>query len=205
MKRIDKLILGLIFGSSFPILLFLIAVTIWFYFFQNSNVFYFVFAGLLTGLFIDLIYLKRLIKNGFDLPNWVLIGLYLFYSICIYGLFMGFPVFNLIMGMIAGYYFGKRILYKNISLIESKPIIRQVSFFTSLIMLLICISSGFIANIDNGVGKDLQLMFRLQFEITKAMIWEIILIGGLVLIIAQYFLTKTILIKTIKNNKTNAR
>jgi hypothetical protein len=203
MKRLDKLIFGIMIGSAFPIFLFMIALAIWFYFFQNANVLYFVFVGLSTGLLFDLIFLKRLVENKYNLPSWMIIGIYALYNICIFGFFMGFPVFNLSMGMIAGYYFGKRLRYNNISFVESKLIIIRVSIFTSLIMLFICIASAFIANIGEGVGKDLQHMFRLNFEVTRTMIWGIILIGGMSLIISQFFLTKFTMIKTIKYKNIN--
>lgn len=205
MNRIDKLILGLIFGSVFPIFSFLIAVIIWFNYFGNENVIYFVVVGLLIGLFIDIIILKKLINNGFNTSIWILICIYLFYNIGMYGLFMGFPVFNLIMGVIAGYYFGKKIIYNSIPLIERAAIIKRVASFTGCIMLLICIASGLIAMIDKYTGKDLQMIFGLQFEVSKTMIMGIILIGGLTLVIVQYFLTKAVMTKTIKHNEPNTR
>jgi hypothetical protein len=199
MKRsVDDLIFGLILGSLFPAFFFLACLVLWFYLFQTVNPLYFVLPGLFTGLLIDLIFLKRLILTRYELPVWILICTYLFCNVVVYGLFMGFPVFNLLMGIIAGYYFGKRVRYKNLSLAESKPIIRQVSFFTSSIMFLICIASGYIATLGDGVGRDLEHMFRLNFEVTKAMIWAIIWIGGLMVIIAEFYLTKVTMIKTIK-------
>jgi len=57
-------------------------------------------------------------------------------------------------------------------------------------MTLICISSALIALAGNGVGKDLQMMFGLNFEVTKPMIVTIALIGGGTLISSQYYLTK---------------
>ena len=201
MQRIDKIMLGILFGSSFPIL----AVLIWFSYSKDENiVLYFVSAGLLFGLFIDILILKKLINNGFNLSVWFLICIYLFYNVCIFGFFMGFPVFNLIMGLIAGLYFGKKIIYNNIPMIERSQIIKRVAAFTGIIMFMICFASGLIAFIDQYTGKDLQGMLGLQFEVSKAMIMAIILIGGTTLIIAQYFLTKTVMIKTIKYYESNA-
>jgi hypothetical protein len=171
MKRIDKFILGIVFGFSFHLFFFLLALLIWFsYSKDENNVLYFVFAGLLFGLFIDILILKKLINNGFNLSVWILICIYLFYNVCMFGLFMGFPVFNLIMGVIAGLYFGKKIMYNGILLIERPPIIKRVVAFTGIIMFVICLASGLIAFIDQYTGKDLQGMLGLQFEVSKAMI-----------------------------------
>ncbi|MFA5817448.1 MAG: hypothetical protein WC865_17740, partial [Bacteroidales bacterium] len=60
MKHIlDKLIFGLFLGAIFPILLTFLSVTMWYYFPQNDNVLYFVSAGFLTGVIIDLLFLKK--------------------------------------------------------------------------------------------------------------------------------------------------
>jgi hypothetical protein len=120
-------------------------------------------------------------------------------------MFMGFPVFNLIWGAVAGYYFGKKIIYNRVPLSEQAPISNRVALFTGIIMLLICISSGTIAMIDKYTGKSLQGMFRLQYEVSRTEIMGIILIGGLALIIAQYYLTKTVLLKTIRLNEQDNR
>jgi hypothetical protein len=108
------------------------------------------------------------------------------------------------MGVIAGLYFGKKIIYNEIPLIERPPIIKRVAAITGIIMFVICLASGLIAFIDQYTGKDFQGMLGLQFEVSKTMIIAIILIGGTTLIIAQYFLTKIVMIKTIKHYESNA-
>lgn len=206
MRRIDKLIFGIIFVSSFPIFFFLISVLIWFNFFRDEKiVLYFVSTGVLIGLFTDIVVLNKLINRRFSLPGWVLISFYLFYNIGMYGMFMGFPVFNLIWGVVAGYYFGKKIIDNNIPLVEQAPISNRVALFTGIIMSLICISSGIIAMIDKYTGKDLQGILRLQYEVSKTEIIAIIVIGGLALATAEYFLTKAVIIKTLKLNERNNR
>jgi hypothetical protein len=201
MKPIDKLLFGLLFGFSFPIFFFLIALTLWYYSFQDSNVLYFILAGLITGILIDILYLKKMVRMTLDLPTWITIGFYLFYNMCIYGLFMGFPVFNLGMGVIAGYYYGIKINHKNLPVTQIEYIKKRVPLFTGLIMLLICISSGLLAMFEKTIGLELQKMFGLGFQVTRGMVISIILIGGVTLIITQFYLTKIIMTKTIKNNR----
>jgi hypothetical protein len=200
MKTIDKLLFGLLFGFSFPLFFFLMALTLWYYLFQNFNVLYFVLPGVIAGILIDALYLKKLIFITLNLPTWTLIGFYLFYNICIYGFFMGFPVFNLGMGIIAGYYFGIRINHENSPLKQVEYLRKSVPFFTTLVMVLICISTALIALSEKTLGLELQGMFRLRFQVTKGMIISIILIGGIGLIVTQYYLTKIIMNGTIKNS-----
>jgi len=111
---------------------------------------------------------------------------------------MGFPVFNLVMGAIAGYYFGIKIVYQNIPLIKIESIKKNIPLITGIVMLLICISTGLIAMFEKTLGAELQGMFGLRFEVTRGMIIAIIIIGGMTLIVSQYYLTKIVIIKTIK-------
>lgn len=204
MDRNDKLIFGILLGAPVPVFFFLLLLTFWYFQFQNYNVLYFVLTGLFTGLIIDFIFLKTLVRRVFELPTVFLILLYLFYNLCIYGFFMGFPVFNLLMGIVAGYYFGRKIVYTKIPRHQIGEIKNNISLFTGIVMLLICFSTGFIALSEETLGEELQNMFGLRFEVTKSMIILIIIIGGISLIISQYYLTKYIIIKTIKsNNKTD--
>jgi hypothetical protein len=200
MKPIDKLLFGLIFGASFPLFFFLIALTLY-YFFQDFSVYYFVIPGLIAGILTDILFLKRLVRNTLDLPTRVILGFYLFYNICIYGMFMGFPVINLVMGIIAGYYYGIRINQKNYPADQVENIKKRVPLFTGSIMVVICISSAIIALTEKTIGMELQGMLGLKFEVTMNMVIALILIGGVTLIITEYYLTKiamTIAIKVIR-------
>lgn len=201
MKKFDKILIGLFVGGAPPILFCMVSVMIWFYLDKlESRALIYVTAGFFLGSLIDLKFLRGWINDRYKLPVWFVTGIYLFYNIGIYGLFMGFPVFNLILGLFAGYYFGKKIGSEKISWDQHKKIINQVSLFTGLVMTLNCISSGFIALAGKGVGKDIQGMLGLGFEVTRPMIWSITLIGGIVLILIQILLTKITMIKTIKNS-----
>jgi hypothetical protein len=203
MNRFEKIFFGILIGGVFPLFLSLLLFIIWFYFdMLEKHAPFYLLAGLLLGLITDIKYLKCLVNKRYDLPVWFLIGVYLFYNVLTYGFFMGFPVFNIVWGLVAGYYFGFRIIYKNIPPGERSKLIKQVSIFTGIVMTLICISSGFLALVGSGAGADLQGMLRLDFAVTKPMIWGIILIGGFLLIAAQIVLTRFTIIKTIKRYET---
>ena len=199
-QTFDKIVIDLLLGAAFPVFCFLAAGTIWFYIDRNESVvLYYVVTGLIVGLLIDLRFLKGWIIRRFELPIWFMVGLYLFYNIGMYGMFMGFPVFNLFWGVIAGYYFGLRINRLNLSQTQRRIITNRVAIFTAFVMTMICISSACIALAGNGVGQDLQMMFRLNFEVTKHMIIANSLIGGILLISLQYFITKIMMQQIIKS------
>ena len=206
MKRFNNLFFGFIFGSTFPLLGFLLSLLTWFCADKTeSRVLMYVIPGFIGGILIDILYLKGWINKKYELPLWFVIGIYIFYNICVYGLFMGFPVFNLFSGIIAGYYFGIRIYYKHRSADQQKKSINHVSIFTGFIMLLICISSGYIALAGIGVGRDLEAMLGLGFQVTRPMIWSVTVIGGLLLVLLQILVTKYSMTQTIKAYESGQR
>jgi hypothetical protein len=201
MKKFEKIISGLIIGSTFPLLFGLLSMITWFYLDKSeSKIVIYLSTGLLLGLIIDLKFLKGWINYRFDLPLWCIAGIYIFYNVCVYGFFMGFPVFNVFLGLIAGYYFGNRICYNKIQPEMHSKQINKVSLFTGLIMTLICISSGIIGLTDKTIGENIRGMLGLDFEVTRAMILTLIFVGGFGLIGFQYFITRFAMTQTIRLN-----
>jgi len=178
----------------------LLSVLIWFYTDrQETHAPIYALIGLSSGLLLDLMFLKRWINNRYVLPIWFVVGIYILYNICIYGFFMGLPVFNTFLGLLAGYYFGKRICFNKVESETHTKLINQVSIFAGLIMTFVCISSGFLAIYDNGAAGMIQNVLGLSFEVTSSMLWGIVLIGGFILISINVLLTRFTMIKTIKN------
>jgi hypothetical protein len=199
MKKADKVFFGLLFGGIPLLLFFLISLTIWFYFDRNeTRIPFYVVAGLLMAIIIDLLFLRGWLNRRYDLSIWFVTGMYIFLNVGIFGFFMGVPVINVLMGFIAGYYFGNRILYQGIPQEDRAGVIHRVSLATGFVMTIICISSAWIALSDETTGENLRMMAGLDFEITKSMIWAIIIIGGAGLIVAQYFITKISMKLTLK-------
>jgi len=157
MKRFDKYFFGTIFGLAFPFILSLIFVVVWFYLDKSEYHFgYYFAAGLLIGIIIGSFFLKGWIKNLYILPSSLILIIYILYNIGVYGFFMGFPVFNSLLGLIAGYYYGKRICYNNIvgpGLFKLKS---EVLMISGLIMALICVPTALLAFEGDGVGGMLE-------------------------------------------------
>jgi len=200
MKNFEKKISGLIIGSIFPLSLGLLSVTIWVLFDKSESrpVLYLV-SGLLIGGLINIKFLKSWINRRFSLPIWIIAMIYIVYNVFVYGFFMGLPVFNTLLGLLAGYYFGNRICFNNVESDKHSKYINKVSIFSGLIMTFVCISSGFLAIYDNGAAGMIQNVLGLGFEVTSSMLWIIVLIGGLILILTNILLTRITMIKTIKN------
>jgi len=199
MKNFEKKINGLIIGSLFPLTLGLLSVTIWVLFDKSeSRPLFYLVSGLIIGGLIDLKFLRSWINSRYNLPLWIIAMIYLIYNVFVYGFFMGLPVFNVFMGLLAGYYFGNRICFNKVELEKYPKLINQVTKFAGLIMTFICISSGYLAIYDNGAAGMIQNVLGLSFEVTRSMLWGIVLIGGLILIFTNILLTRIAMIKTIK-------
>jgi len=198
--KIEKLLNGLIIGGTFPLFFGLLSVVIWFTLDRSENSpFIYLTTGLLTGLIINSIFLKGWINHRFDLPVWFIAAIYVIYNVLVFGFFMGFPVFNAFLGLFAGYYSGNRVCFKNIEPEMHTKLINQVSFFSGMIMTLVCVLSGFLALVHNEAAGMIKEVLRLRFEVTKPMVWAIVLTGGPALIFTNILLTRLAMIKTIRN------
>lgn len=201
MEKADKWILGIVFGAVIPISTFLLFWWSSLPFIKNNEVVMIIaICGLLFGLLIDFILKRFLGINFFKISLKVLIGVYIFYSVCLFGFFMGVPIFHPILGIIAGYYWGRRLIFQQADRETFPKEISKVSLFTSMAIGFICLFSATIALIDSYTASNLEGMLNLSFEITPAMLLGLIIIGGLFLIGLQYWLTKMAIIKTLKLN-----
>jgi len=201
MKNIEKTAYTIFVGLTFPILFGILAIAAWFDFDQaEGRVLFYLVAGILIGIMVDIRYLGKWIKQLYTLPVWFAGWIYLVYNILAFGFFMGVPVFNLLLGPIAGYYSAKRLLHKKISPEFHSRAIKQVSLFTGFIMVMICLSSAYIALKDATTGNNIQGMLGLDFTVTRPIIWGIILLGGTLLTGLQILLTGWTMAKTLKKN-----
>lgn len=191
MNKIETYLNRFVFGAVFPILLFLAGWWTSFLFRVPENrIFFFALAGLASGLLINVFLLKKWMKHIYDIDSKILMMIYMFYSICFFGFFMGVPVFNIIPGIFAGFYLGRKSSHFNLAEETVNKVIRSGSLFTTLVMGLICIGSAYFALKDPSTAANLQAMFKVHFEITHEMLFGLIVFGGVFLVTIQYLLTK---------------
>jgi len=157
------------------------------------------FLGLGIGIVISL-HLKMTLKTDiYSLSTPILIMIYLFYNFGMFGFFMGVPVFHLFLGIVAGFYWTQRLIYQN-STIDYKSEISRISIFTSIIVGFVCLFSAIFALLSKSTPYDLKHMFHLSFDISQSILICFIIIGGAVLILSQYWLTKATMILILKRN-----
>jgi hypothetical protein len=190
MKTFDKIFFGMIFGAVFPIVLFLTGWWSTVGLVQENRIFIFAFSGLALGFALDFFLLKKIMVNLFNLNCFLLTTIYIFYSICIIGFFMGVPVFNLLLGIPAGYYVAKKCIYDKTEKEESEKQINRIARFTTYIIIFIAVLSASIALSDPYTVSSINGMFGLGQKITQSILYYIVILGGLAMIFVQYIITK---------------
>ncbi|MCX6329121.1 MAG: hypothetical protein NTZ85_06350 [Bacteroidia bacterium] len=203
MIRFDRLIFKLLFGLAIPVLCFLIFWWTTLIFTQNEKIIMIVsLSGLCLGLLIDFLIILFFKPDIFKLSKPVLVIIYLFYNAWLFGFFMGVPVFHLALGVIAGFYWVRRLIYQN-EIKDYKREIQRTSLFTSTVIGVVCLFSAVIALISKSTPSDLKGMFHLSFDISLPLLTASIIAGGIFLVIVQYYLTKIVMELTLKSNHKN--
>ena len=186
-NKLSTALFSLFLGGLFPLLFFLLA---WFGSVgrvAENRIFMIALAGLIWGFLLNYLVLKRILAHLYSLPLWIMVMVYLFYSICLYGFFMGFPLFNLLLGIPAGLYMSQRV--KEESIDRKKKTNHITSLFTSFVMLFLCFMTAFLVVSEKTFRSELKNMLNLSFVVTRPMLLGLVIIGSMVLIICQYFLT----------------
>ncbi|MPM14239.1 hypothetical protein SDC9_60600 [bioreactor metagenome] len=186
MNKFEKIFCGLLIGSVLPITGFLAG---WWSLTQSTNnliIGVAAFGGLGLGLLMDTFFLKKWVANAYRMSPTILMAIYLFYSICVFGFFMGVPVFNVILALPAGLFIGASLAHLNLNPIEEKKKVHQTLTFTLLVMGFICAASAFLALRDPTTAANLEGMLRLRFTVTQPMIVALILVGGSALLLLQW-------------------
>jgi len=206
MSKIEDMLMAFIFGSVLPILLFLAGWWGSISLVPENTIFIIALIGLTAGVVIDILFLQKWLRNIYNTNLRLLIIIYLFYSICTFGFFMGVPIFNIIPGIMAGIFIGRRLYLGKKSMNETKYYIKKTCIFTTAVIIAISAASAFLALKDPiDTAGNLEGMFNIKsFQINTEMIIGLIIIGGLVLAASQYWLTKISAIITFRHGERSA-
>jgi hypothetical protein len=158
-------------------------------FVPEASIKYFALGGLLAGVFIDMLFLHRWVRKAYELPVTGFVLVYLFYSACLLGFFMGVPVFNFFLGIIAGYYVGLCLRHKDADRPAVDKTAHKASLFTAAMMAVVCVISLTIAYLDASLSANIQGLFNLENAISKPLILTYSSLGGILLVVLEYFIT----------------
>jgi hypothetical protein len=175
--RADTVLLSLLYGAVAPTVTFLAG---WWlsYAIPGANIAAGALIGLAVGLLWDVAFLPRLLRRGYDLPGPVLVGLFGFYSVMVFGMFMGVPVPQLALGAAAGVFAAR-----------AGRDVRATRRMAVGCLAPLCVASAIFALGSPSTGDDLEGMLGLPFEVTTPMVIALIVVGGILLLAGQYWVT----------------
>ncbi len=188
MRKIEAVVLGMLFGAV-PVILCLLLVVIiglsadW----TGDEFGPYALAALGAGLVINIIFLKKWVKAAYRLNNKFLGAIYVFYSIGALGFGMGVPIFNFAVGLTAGVYTARKMHHIQADDDERGRNIKKTARFTAVVLMAMCCLTGFWAIIGGLVGARFELPV-LSFTFTGPIIIGCVIFGGLILCTLQYWL-----------------
>jgi len=187
--KLERSILGLILAPLMPLAFLLGGWWLAYVLLPEAWIFLGALFGLLLGLLLDFPLLKKWINDAdmLGIPFWAVV--FVFYSIGLFGFFMGVPVFNLVLALPAGFILGSRLASQHADEIKLRVVSRHVSKFTTFVLALICVASAMIALADPFTEANLQGMLALPFGVTRGMVIGLIAVGGVVLLLLNWLLT----------------
>ena len=198
-KTFDRVLFGIMLGLLPPLVLGVFAVFLWFIpCGQKGAPASYITVGLGIGLAFDAFFLRGALRRLYSLPKLLVILAFLAYNAGIFGMFMGVPVFNILLALPAGSYWGKRILAENTAM-ERRPLLtKRASLFTGMVMILVCSASAAIALNDPYTADSLRSMLGLGFEVTRPMLLALIGFGGSLLVSGQYLVTRATILAALR-------
>ncbi len=146
---------------------------------------------LLAGVFIDIFYLQKIIHLFYSIRYKYLIPVYLYCSLIAVALCMGLPFANLVLGVTAGLYTGRKYYYFHREPENFFSAVKVTSYFTAFVTAFEALPIGILALQNISIIGNLKSL--LQFKLNTANITiDIILILLLctLLFLIQYRLTK---------------
>lgn len=181
-----KLFTVVLYQTPIPLALFLLTWWISNSFTDDLFALFIGLGGLLVGLWLNQILV--LPYQFYRIRKRVLAIIYLFFSVACLGFFMGIPVFNLLLGILAGNYLSIRVLryFKSQEIMTRN--LRQGAMYTAVVLFFITLFAAIVAISD--YNNSIQLASQvLQYSFDKLQFYLLIIVGGLVIVFLQYFIT----------------
>lgn len=206
MERLEKIFFGTAFSLVLPLTLYFFGLEISKEpGFQNSTYIYPV-SGIIIGFIFVLIFLKKLLVNIFNLHEFLLYAVYIFYSILLYSFFTLTPVFNLLLSLPTGYYVAKKCIISNPQKEIPYEVINQYSRFSAyIISMFVVISTFILLGKAENLSRYIYHSSNVETKSSGGLIYRLLLYGGGLLIFLQYYLTKNIAIYIFKRQENKGK
>ena len=187
--KIEHFVLGLILAPLAPIAGLLGSWCISYTLLPERWISFCALSGLALGVLVDIFILKNLIARAHHFGKIFWAVIFLFYTVGVFGLFMGVPVFNAALAIPAGFIVGGKLARELADSSRTRVAMRQTCILTTVVLAVICAASAFLALSSSSTASDLEGMLALPFAVSPAMIWGLILVGGLGLLAVNWLLT----------------
>ncbi len=188
LKIVESLMLYVFFGLVPVMAIFMATVLFAAIVFDKEVLGPWMLLGMLPGVLIDVLFLKRWVKNAYQINAKIIGGLYIFYSVGALGFFMGIPIGCIFLGVLAGFYAGRKVSLAGNNQINSRGYFRRVAIFSSAVMVLICALITLWAIAGKMIGYEVE--FPVSFILTAPIFWAVVFTGGAFLVLLQYWLKK---------------
>ena len=146
--------------------------------------------SLVPGVVIDIVFLKKWVRNAYQMNGKILAGIYIFYSVVALVMGMGMPIFNFVLCIAGGIYIARKMHFIGADEQTRKQAFKRMARFCAAVMALICCLMTLLAILGQMIGHELETPL-LTFTFTVPIFFAVVLIGGAVLVLAQYWLTGT--------------
>jgi len=145
------------------------------------------FGGVASGVVVTIVCRRRWAGSLFALGDGALRAVTIFYAVMVYGALMGLPVGNVFVGTAAAVVVGRRGAWRGDSAPQLHRDAHRWAGFVTILLALFCVMSAALALREAGIASELQHMLRLPFVVTRRMVVGLIVVGGIGLLILQYF------------------
>lgn len=196
-SKVESVILGMFFGFGPIVFCFLATMVIASIFFGKEALGPWVLWSLVPGVIIDIPFLKKWVRNAYQMNNKVLVGIYLFYSVVALGMGMGNPILNLALGTAAGVYAARRMHFHRADEQSRNQAFRKTALFCAVVMAFMCCLMTLLGIVGKVPGSKFETPI-LSFTFTVPVFTAVVLTGGAILVLLQYWLTTIAAKVTIK-------
>ncbi len=190
LRLIEILALALFFGFI-PLIICLAAIVLFAGMLFGEEVLGpWVLWSLLLGLAIDIVFLKKWVRNAYQINTKILAAIYIFYAVVAIGMSMGIPIPHFIMCVAAGIYIARKMLLTEADEQIRRRAFKRMARFCAAVMALICCLMTLWAIAGQMIGDEVETPL-LTFTFTVPIFFAVVFTGGAVLVLAQYWLTGT--------------
>lgn len=142
--------------------------------------------GFLIGIWIN--YELVLPYQFYKIKKRILASVYVVFSVAVWGIFMGIPFFNILLGVLAGNYLSIRVMenYRREAFVLKN--FRQGALFTSAVLFVLLIISA-LTSLDVFPSLIREIEKVLYITLNPILHPWLIAILGIIVLLLQYFIT----------------